>query len=218
MARTRSAAAHKKVLDAALELVAERGADATSMDAIASKSGVSKATIYKHWADKDALLLDMLAEVKGLSRRPVFDSGNTKADMVAVLSYKPAENPEIGERITPHFVAYGARNVAFGKVWRNMMMDPPRNELRRLMRLGIQKGELSPDLDFDLCLTLLLGPMIYWYAFLKGNTQAPENLAAGVVDAFWRAFGQKKIRPRLDSRPKLVPDSFNRTAGQINPP
>ena len=48
MPRTRSADAHRKVLDAALELFAERGIDATSMDAIAEASGVSKATIYKH--------------------------------------------------------------------------------------------------------------------------------------------------------------------------
>ena len=52
-------AAHRKVIDAALELVADRGVDGASMDAIAARSGVSKATIYKHWEDKDALLLEM---------------------------------------------------------------------------------------------------------------------------------------------------------------
>ena len=70
MARTPSASAHRKVLDATLELVAERGVDATSMDAIARKSGVSKATIYKHWADKDALLLDIMADVNGCAPGP----------------------------------------------------------------------------------------------------------------------------------------------------
>ena len=112
MPRTRSASAHTKVLDAALELVAERGVDATSMDAIAAESGVSKATIYKHWADKDALLLEMMAELHGLHARPSFDSGNTRADMVAVLSYRPRRTPTMRERIMPHFVAYSASNVA----------------------------------------------------------------------------------------------------------
>ena len=40
--------------------MAERGVEGSSMDAIAEASGVSKATIYKHWADKDALLLEMV--------------------------------------------------------------------------------------------------------------------------------------------------------------
>ncbi len=56
MVRPRSAQAHKKVLDAAVQLFSDRGIDATSMDAIAETSGVSKATIYKHWPDKDALV------------------------------------------------------------------------------------------------------------------------------------------------------------------
>ena len=55
MARQKSAQAHRRVLDAAIGLFAEYGIDATSMDAIAEASSVSKATIYKHWPDKDAL-------------------------------------------------------------------------------------------------------------------------------------------------------------------
>ena len=118
MARTQSASAHRKVLQAALELVAERGVDATSMDAVAQKSGVSKATIYKHWADKDGLSLEMLAEAAGLHARPEFDSGQTRDDMLAVLSYRPPEHPRMRDRILPHFVAYSARNKIFGTAWR----------------------------------------------------------------------------------------------------
>ena len=49
------------VLKAALRLFLEQGFGATSMDAIARRSGVSKATVYNHWNDKEALLLEMLA-------------------------------------------------------------------------------------------------------------------------------------------------------------
>ena len=85
MARTRSASAHRRVLDAARRLFAEHGIDATSMDAIAAASGVSKATIYKHWSDKDALLLEVMAEMSGIQKRPAFDSGHVRQDMIAVL-------------------------------------------------------------------------------------------------------------------------------------
>src|SRR5581483_1503271 len=121
-----SASAHQKVLDAALALVAERGVDATSMDAVAKISGVSKATIYKHWADKDALLLEIMAEANCLHKRPKFDSGNTRDDMVAVLTYRPPEHVDTRERIMPHFMAYSARNPAFSDAWKNMVMKPPR--------------------------------------------------------------------------------------------
>jgi len=204
MARTRSASAHQKVLDAALELVAQPGVDATSMDAIARESGVSKATIYKHWADKDALLLEMMAEVHGLHARPKFDSGDTRADMIAVLSYRPLDKADMRERILPQFIAYSASHAAFGTEWRNMVMEPPRRELKHLIDLAIKKRELPPKLDLDLSLALLLGPIIYRHVFLRRTSEDPRYLAAGIVDAFWRAFGLKQetlhqYRPSLDS-------------------
>jgi AcrR family transcriptional regulator len=178
-------------LDATFALMAERGVDATSMDAIAEASGVSKATIYKHWADKDALLLEMMAQANGLHARPKFDSGDTRADIVAVLAYRAPERAEMRERIMPQFLAYSARNPIFGQAWRNIAMDPPRRELTRLLREGIRTGQLSPKIDLDLSLSMLLGPIIYWHVFLnqKRSTGNPTALAEGVVDAFWKAFG-----------------------------
>ena len=52
--------------------MAERGIESTSMDAIAEASGVSKATIYNHWADKEALLLEVMADLHGLHRTAGF--------------------------------------------------------------------------------------------------------------------------------------------------
>jgi AcrR family transcriptional regulator len=191
MARTRSASAHLKVLDATLALMAERGVDATSMDAIAEASGVSKATIYKHWVDKEALLLEMMAHFGGLHSRPKFDSGNIREDMIQVLAYRPQEKTEMREKIMPHFLAYAARNPAFGAAWRTMAMEPPRRELTRLLQQGMDAGALSAAINVDVALALLLGPIIYWHVILnqKKPDGNPRNLAEGVVDAFWRAFG-----------------------------
>ncbi len=191
MPRALSVSAHQKVLKAALELVAQHGIEGASMDAVARQSGVSKATIYKHWSDKDALLLEMMADAGGLRSRPAFDTGDTRRDMVALLSYRPPENAEVRERILPHIVAYSARNRSFGVAWRKMVMDPRIRELRHLIESGIQKCELKPKLNIELAVGLLLGPMLYWHIFQK-DRNPPEDfkpLAAGVVDAFWKAFG-----------------------------
>jgi AcrR family transcriptional regulator len=196
MPRTRSATAHRKVLDAALDLVAERGIEATSMDAVAARSGVSKATIYKHWRDKDALLLEMLADAIGIHDRPKFDSGNLRADLTAVLAYRKEENAVIRGRIMPHLIAYSARNTEFGAAWRNMVMDPPRRELRHLLKQGIASGDLSPDLNIEVSLALLLGPMMYWFIFLRRAPEDPRGLAAAVVDCFYRAYGRAAARAR----------------------
>ena len=194
MARPRSASAHEKVLRAAGELFAERGIEGTSMDAIAAMSGVSKATIYKHWADKEALLLEVLAVMSGIHGRPSFDSGNTRADILAVLSYHPQQDAGLRERLLPHLIAYSATHREFGHTWRSKVMEPPRRELTHLLKLGIRKRELSSSVDMDLSLALLLGPLMYWHIFLRAEMEDPAKLAQGVVDSFWRAYGVPKRR------------------------
>ena len=92
MTRPRSKQAHDKVLHAALDLFAERGIEAASMDAIAQASGVSKATIYNHWADKEALLLEVMELIHGLKREPEFvDTGNVCQDLTWVLTRRPPD-------------------------------------------------------------------------------------------------------------------------------
>ena len=193
MPRTKSASAHRKVLDAALELIGEHGVEATSMDAIAGRSGVSKATIYKHWADKDALLLELTGLLAGLNSRPAVNTADTRAGMIAVLAYRPPEDTQARERTMPHLGAYAARNQAFGIAWRKMVMEPPRRELTQLIEQGVAKRELSASLDTNLALALLLGPMIYWKALANKCEQDDQRaLADQVVDAFWRAFGKSR--------------------------
>jgi len=195
LTRPRSDIAHKKVLEAALSLMAERGLDTTSMDAIAGRSGVSKATIYNHWPNKEALLLEAMASLHGLRERPAFDSGDFRADMIAVLAYQPArKRASLQERIWPHFVAYSARNPRFGQAWRSMALGPPREELTRLVTQAVEAGKLTAVPPSDLALSLLLGPIIYHHIFSRSKSCQPEELARIVVDQFWQAFRPERMK------------------------
>src|SRR5512140_674633 len=107
MARTPSARAHRKVLDAALKLFAECGIDAASMDAISTASGVSKATVYKHFSDKAALCLEALVRAHGVDDLPPFDSGNLRRDLLDFLEYRaPHQDSQMFRRLMPHLMAY----------------------------------------------------------------------------------------------------------------
>jgi len=191
MARTRSESAHRKVIYAALPLFAERGIDATSMDAIAGASGVSKATIYKHWRDKEALFLEAFSYLHGLDKEPpVFDSGDLRADLIAQLSYQPAAHRErMREKIMPHLIAYSARNPAFGKQWRELVLERSRRRLREMIERSIQRGKLKP-IPPEVAIPLLLGPMLYQYIMLKqSDGKSVPDLVSYVVDTFLAAYG-----------------------------
>jgi AcrR family transcriptional regulator len=198
MARTRSATAHRNVLEAALKLFAERGIDATSMDAIAEVSGVSKATIYKHWRDKDNLCLEVLGYVHGIDEElPVFDSGDLRADLIAQLNYQPAAHrKEMKERLMPHLIAYSARNRAFGEQWRARVLERPRAQLREMMKRGIALGKLVKSLDPEIGIALLLGPMLYRHIFVnRFGGKLPADLASYVADAFLAVYAVNEQRP-----------------------
>lgn len=193
MARPRSARAHGAVIAAAIALFAERGIDATSMDAIAAASGVSKATIYKHWPDKDALCFEVMAELHGFeSELADTNTGHLRADLLAVMGRRPPEEyTEVRQRILPHFMAYAARNPAFGTAWRNRVLEPARAQLVRAITRAIDRGELPRTVNIDFALGLLQGPPMYWY--LRKQTVG-GNLPIGfdaewLVDAFLRAQG-----------------------------
>jgi len=191
MVRPRSHEAHRKVLLAALDLFGERGIDATSMDAIAQASGVSKATIYNHWADKEDLLMEVMVLVNGLDReREEIDTGDLQRDLVAVLSRKPpGEFDAARTRMTPSLIAYSAVHQEFGQAWRNRVLEPPRECLRAILRRGIDRGMLASDLDLDFAIALLLGPMLYNHIFhLKAGTQAQQDLGPKVAEAFCLAY------------------------------
>jgi AcrR family transcriptional regulator len=188
MARLQSIRAHDQVLEAALKLFSQRGIDSTSMDAIAEASGVSKATIYKHWADKDALCLEVLARLHGIHEPPSFNSGDVRADIVALLSHRPSDKKSESQmRMMPHLMAYAARNPAFGMAWRKLVMEPPRNQLAQLLERAIAGGELPADLDIDLSVALLLGPMMYRHVLTLIRAEVPAEMPKRVVEAFWNA-------------------------------
>jgi AcrR family transcriptional regulator len=189
LARTPSKEAHERVLNAAFDLIAERGIEATSMDAIAAASGVSKATVYKHWASKDALLIDVIRQQP--ANYPTFDSGDPRADLVALLRHLAHRaRPERMARIWPRVIGYAATNPKFARALQEYVFQPRRAAVLRVLAEAAEKSGLRKDVDPELAMDLLIGPIMHRrFADEKGM---PKDLPERVVDYFWQVYG----RPR----------------------
>ena len=185
MARTRSIRAHEDVLNATLELIAARGIDATSMDGIAEASGVSKATIYKYWPTKEAVCLEALGSVDG--ELPDFDSGDARADLIDLLRHiSQKRNPDLAAKLWPRVIGHAAGDPAFGAALKARFDEPRRAQVKRLITHAIEQQQLHADVDIDLAMDLLVGPVMH-RCFC--NTVVPSDLPERVVGAFWRAWG-----------------------------
>jgi AcrR family transcriptional regulator len=194
VARPRSSEAHDKVLRAALDLFGERGIDATSMDAIAQVSGVSKATIYNHWADKEALLMEVMEMIHGLNREPEdVDTGDICRDLTTVLTRRPPDEfDEARDQLMPSMIAYSALHSEFGMAWRRRVMEPPRTCIERILRRGVKRGLIRPDLDLEVAISLLLGPMLYTHIFQRGHVPNVPDMGPKAAESFWRAYAQAR--------------------------
>ena len=190
MARTRSNEVHRRMVQAALRLFAERGFESTSMDAIAREAGVAKPTLYNHWADKEALMMEVMLYVNGISdERRELDSGDVVEDLAWILTRRPPDEfEELRSRMMPGLITYSATHPEFGVAWRNNIMEPARKALAKALKRGIKRGQLSSGLDIDVSICLLLGPMLYRHIFLGKAKIDIDELGREAAEAFGRAF------------------------------
>lgn len=182
------------MLRAALDLFGERGIDGTSMDSIAQASGVSKATIYNHWADKEKLLMEVMELIHGLDREPEeINSGDILRDLTYILTRRPPDEFDAARTsLMPTMIAYSAVHTEFGMAWRRRVMEPARQAIQRVLQSGIDRGLLSRDLDIEVAISLLLGPVLYTHIFQKDRPIKSPDIGPKAAEAFWRAYSQAR--------------------------
>ncbi|WP_163999450.1 TetR/AcrR family transcriptional regulator [Pyxidicoccus caerfyrddinensis] len=183
--RPRSEEAHGAILDAAVQLIREVGYDALTMDAIASRAGVGKATVYRRWSTKETLAAEAVERV--MRAIPVPDTGTVEGDLRRMMrdALGMYRDPSSGALLSG-FVAAMARSELIAKAVRSGIVGVRREALRQVLERGVARGELRKGLDQELALDLLGGPL--FYRFLITGGPVDERLARGVVDAVLRAF------------------------------
>jgi AcrR family transcriptional regulator len=183
--RPRSSQARDAIIGAVLDLLAEGATiEALSMEAVAARAGVGKATIYRRWPDKTALILDAIIATK--EKVPDLPGTSVRADLVLLVQAAGHCQDERAAQILPCMLAELRRGGPLSEAYGKLMED--RRELtREVIRRGMGSGELRADIDVELTLTLLIGPMIM---VMLGKAQRldREDLAERIVDAVLRGI------------------------------
>jgi AcrR family transcriptional regulator len=177
--RPRSALADEAIIDAVLDLIAEGSTVETlSMEAVAARAGVGKATVYRRWPNKEALVMDAIAALKGGSGEA--PGGTVRDDLVALLGR--LQHPSTrAARIMPCLAPELHRNPGLYDRYIEWL-EARREVFRDVLRRGIATGELDPDLDIELTLALLTGPMTLQSTLSWHPRLDPDGLPERVVD------------------------------------
>lgn len=179
--RPRSEKARKAILEAAAELLVGRGLGAVSMDAVAERAGVSKATIYRWWPTKETLALDALYTRWAAAAPVPRDTGSLRGDLVELLQpwvelvrtgpYAPVIAALLTEART---------DPVFGAEYRRHVVQPRRDQAREILDRAVTRGEVADDLDFEVALDLIYGPL--YHRLLQGHAPLDDAFVRTVVD------------------------------------
>ena len=177
--RPRNEQSTADILAATLELVAEVGLAALTMDAVAARAGVSKATIYRRWSSKEQLLLD--AWMSAVQRPIAPDTGTLHGDLTAMLAAL-VDNPLAGadvQRVYPQMVAASKVNPDVAVAYRAFIAER-RRPMRAVLERAVARGELSAEIELDLVHDLLVAPLLYRWLITDGPVD--QRLTTQIVD------------------------------------
>ncbi|MEM8809683.1 MAG: TetR/AcrR family transcriptional regulator [Cyanobacteria bacterium P01_G01_bin.38] len=158
--RPRSSESEQATLDAAWRLLKSQSVHKISIEAIAREAGVSKTTIYRWWPSKAAVLVDaFIAQVDPVLPFQQADTAaaalkQQMANLVAVFESKTG-------RIVAEIIAEGQCNPEALASFRDRFLHPRRDAARQVILQGLESGEFDANLDPDLAMDILYGPIYY---------------------------------------------------------
>ena len=174
------------ITGATLELLANIGYAALTIEAVASRAGVGKATLYRRWSGKEQLVVDA---VRTLSEQPDPDtSAGVRDELVELLeAVRRKSGSSLAGRIFPRLIGDSADNPEFMRRYREQVLDPRRDCVRAALVRGVEQGLVRRDVDTDHAIDLLVGPMAYRNLIRTDPPPGPE-LAGRIVDDVLRAL------------------------------
>jgi AcrR family transcriptional regulator len=187
--RPRSDQVHRRILDAARELLSDEGFADLRLEHVAARAGVGKATIYRRWGSKEALAQELLAELAA-PHIAVAESGDTRSELLAAVV-----NPMRAVTDTPFgpviraLLSQIAINPTLGDPFRATVVQARRDEIARVIARGVARGDLRPDADVDIATELLVGPVYFRLMFGGELTLAFANR---VVDNVLRGYAASR--------------------------
>jgi AcrR family transcriptional regulator len=170
--RPRSEQAHSAIVRSTLKLLGQNGFSQLTIESVAAHAGVGKATVYRWWPNKAALIADAFAS--STTRKLHFpDTGSVRTDMSQQMRQVIKIFSSRRGRIVSAILGGGQSDRDLIVAFRERFLWPRRQEAYATLQRGILRGELRKDVDLDLLLDSLYGP-IYMRFLIRHDKMTPD--------------------------------------------
>lgn len=177
---SRTERSYSAIIDATLALLRRTQFKDLTIEAIAAKAGVGKATVYRRWQSKGALVADAISSTLVVDDPP--ETGDFRADLVAALQVSVVNyaRPPGGVLIGALIADVGDDETLLHSFLEGFVL-PRRRVVTKLLRRGMEEGHVSAQCDPELLMDMWAGALIY-RALLK-HAPVTDELAERMVDA-----------------------------------
>jgi AcrR family transcriptional regulator len=150
-----------------------------TMEAIAERAGVSKATVYRWWPNRAAVVMDGFLSIVS-SEVPFPHTGRAREDIrIHMRRLAEAFSGKIGRTVAA-LIAEGQSDPELAEALRSRWLSVRRAEAREILELGIERGEIREDLDPEVAVDVLYGPI--YYRMLVGHAPLDDGFTDALAD------------------------------------
>jgi len=168
--RPRSEVAHRAILEATLELLVEVGFSALTVEGVANRAGVGKATIYRRWPSKLPLVVEAFGQLPGFEE---VDTGDLAGDLKKMLrGYLEVFNATPLSAVLPSLAGERTHNPELSQLFEPVSKGR-RQPLVKAFKRAMERGELDATVDLELAADLVVGPIAV-ALFFKGGRLDPK--------------------------------------------
>ena len=187
--RPRSTHADQAILQATLDLLAEVGYQSMSIEAIASRAGVGKTTIYRRYTSKEELVADAIESLRADLTIP--DTGSFWGDMeIAIENAAKKILSPLGRQTLALIISTASSNPQFAQVYWTKYTMPRREAFAIVLQRAKARGEIDKNADVDLIFDLLSGSLYYAIIF-KPTDEPVETYMRRITQLLLQGMGHK---------------------------
>lgn len=179
--RPRSEAAYNGALSVAREILLTEGFGRLTMEAVANRSGVSKPTLYRHWANAQQLAMAALVPPTENVENRSSQTGRTRLTNqleMLIETFATTRGRQIALTL-----ASADPDSEYTRAFRNRVLLTSREIGREILQNATAAGELAAPDDTEAVLDMTYGPI--FYRLLMGHLPLTKDLAAAIVDRIW---------------------------------
>lgn len=169
-----------EILEATLDVLVEIGYDRLTLDAVATRAKASKATLYRRWNGKAALVVDALAHDKGPAQQEAPDTGSLREDLRQAYCGQHGFTTPRQAALFGSIVTAVTTDPEFAEAFRRVVVGPRVELSRRIWQRALERGEICPDADLDLLEPALAGILMH-RVHLMGQ-EPTDDLVTRVID------------------------------------